>query len=63
MLGRELLGVGIREIKGIPPKLSGGAKLKTKDVGELVKELCPMPHRGKRAKDIGGKQQNSTNLV
>lgn len=28
ILGRELLGVGIREIKGIPPELSGGAKLK-----------------------------------
>lgn len=63
MLGRELLGVGIRERKAIPPELSGGAKLDMRMLRVRVKELCHVPHGGKRANGVDGKQQNSANLV
>lgn len=63
MLGRELFGVGIRERKGIPPELSGGAELETWMPGSWNKELCLTPYSGKQATDIAGKQQNSANLA
>lgn len=44
MLGRELRGVGITKLKGIPPELSGGAKVETQDAGELGLRNCVSCH-------------------